>query len=95
MVADLLSDNRTLLHKSLTYLETVQQPIVDQRDQYNDLIQRFPPALNQLGRAIGVYGDWVNFYVCDITLMENGLQPGGPVRTVKIWGQPTGRCTPQ
>src|SRR6185437_14370834 len=53
VVADLLSDNRTLLHKSLTYLETVQQPIVDQRDQYNDLIQRFPPALNQLGRAIG------------------------------------------
>jgi phospholipid/cholesterol/gamma-HCH transport system substrate-binding protein len=51
--------------------------------------------LNQLGRAIGVYGDWVSFYVCDITLLENGLQPGGPVRTVRLWQQPTGRCTPQ
>ena len=94
-VADLLADNRALLHKALNYLEAIQQPIVDQRDQYNDLIQRFPTALNQLGRAIGVYGDWVNFYVCDITLLENGLQPGGPVRTVRLWQQPTGRCTPQ
>jgi phospholipid/cholesterol/gamma-HCH transport system substrate-binding protein len=94
-VADLLADNRSLLHKTLNYLEVVQQPIIDQRDQYNDLAHRFPTALNQLGRAIGVYGDWVNFYVCDITLLENGLQPGGPVRTVRIWQQPTGRCTPQ
>ena len=94
-VADLLADNRALLHKTLNYLEAIQQPIIDQRDQYNDLIQRFPTALNQLGRAIGVYGDWVNFYVCDITLLENGLQPGGPVRTVRLWQQPTGRCTPQ
>jgi phospholipid/cholesterol/gamma-HCH transport system substrate-binding protein len=94
-VADLLADNRALLHKILNYVEAIQQPIIDQRDQYNDLVQRFPTALNQLGRAIGVYGDWVNFYVCDITLLENGLQPGGPVRTVRIWQQPTGRCTPQ
>ena len=94
-VANLLADNRALLHKTLNYLEAIQQPIVDQRDQYNDLVQRFPTALNQLGRAIGVYGDWVNFYVCDITLLENGLQPGGPIRTVRIWQQPTGRCTPQ
>jgi phospholipid/cholesterol/gamma-HCH transport system substrate-binding protein len=28
-------------------------------------------------------------------LKLNGLQPGGPVRTVKITQQPTGRCTPQ
>ena len=48
-----------------------------------------------MGRAVGIYGDLVNFYLCDLTLKTNGLQPGGPVRTVKIWQQPTGRCTPQ
>jgi phospholipid/cholesterol/gamma-HCH transport system substrate-binding protein len=37
----------------------------------------------------------VNFYACDITLKINGLQPGGPVRTVRLFQQPTGRCTPQ
>jgi phospholipid/cholesterol/gamma-HCH transport system substrate-binding protein len=94
-VADLLADNRPLLHKTFNYLEAIQQPIIDQRDQYDDVAHRFPTALNQLGRAIGVYGDWVSFYVCDITLLENGLQPGGPVRTIRLWQQPTGRCTPQ
>ncbi|GFG73896.1 virulence factor Mce family protein [Mycobacterium botniense] len=94
-VADLLADNRALLHKELNYLQAVQQPIIDERDKYDDLFHRAPGALNTIGRVIGTYGDWVNFYACDITIKWNGLQPGGPVRTVKIWSQPTGRCTPQ
>ena len=49
----------------------------------------------QFVRAGGVYGDFFNFYLCDITLTLNGLQPGGPVRKVRITKQPTGRCTPQ
>jgi phospholipid/cholesterol/gamma-HCH transport system substrate-binding protein len=94
-VADLLADNRALLHKEINYLQALQQPLVDQRDQLGDLIHKTPTALNLIGRSIGLYGDWVNFYVCDLTIMWNGLQPGGPVRTVRIWQQPTGRCTPQ
>jgi phospholipid/cholesterol/gamma-HCH transport system substrate-binding protein len=94
-VADLLADNRALLHNTLNYLQAVQQPIIDNRDKYDDQIHRTPGALNAIGRVIGLYGDWVNFYACDITLKWNGLQQGGPVRTVKIWQQPTGRCTPQ
>jgi phospholipid/cholesterol/gamma-HCH transport system substrate-binding protein len=94
-VADLLADNRALLHKEIDYLQTLQQPLVDQRDQLSDLIQKTPTALNLIGRSIGLYGDWVNFYVCDLTIKWNGLQSGGPVRTVRIWQQPTGRCTPQ
>ena len=94
-VADLLGDNRALLHKEINYLQGLQQPVVDQRDQLSDLIHKTPTALNLIGRSIGLYGDWVNFYVCDLTIMWNGLQPGGPVRTVRIWQQPTGRCTPQ
>ena len=94
-VADLLADNRTLLHKTLNYLEPIQQPIIDQHDLYDDQLRRTPVALNMIGRAVGNYGDWANFYLCDLTLKTNGLQAGGPVRTVKIWSQPTGRCTPQ
>ncbi|HEU0190756.1 MAG TPA: virulence factor Mce family protein [Mycobacterium sp.] len=94
-VADLLADNRPLLHNTFDYLGTIAQPIADQRDQYSDLLQRFPSALSALGRAIGIYGDFVNFYVCDITVLENGLQPGGPVRSIRLFQQPTGRCTPQ
>jgi phospholipid/cholesterol/gamma-HCH transport system substrate-binding protein len=94
-VADLLADNQTLLHKTLNYLEAIQQPIIDQRDKYDDLLRKFPVGINSIGRAIGLYGDFVNFYACDITLKFNGLQAGGPVRTIRLWQQPTGRCTPQ
>jgi phospholipid/cholesterol/gamma-HCH transport system substrate-binding protein len=94
-LADLLSDNRPLLRDTISKLEVVQQPLVDQRDQLNDLLVKFPQALKLLGRAGGIYGDFFNFYACDISLKLNGLQPGGPVRTVRITSQPSGRCTPQ
>ncbi|MBY0442171.1 MAG: virulence factor Mce family protein [Mycobacteriaceae bacterium] len=94
-VADLLAEDRSLLHKSLNYLDAVQQPLIDQRDQFDDFLHKLPTALNMVGRAIGSYGDFVNFYACDITLKINGLQAGGPVRTVRLLQQPTGRCTPQ
>ena len=94
-VADLLADNRALLHTELNYLQALQQPLVEQRDQLGDLIHKTPTALNLIGRSIGLYGDWVNFYVCDLTIKWNGLQAGGPVRTVRLWQQPTGRCMPQ
>ena len=94
-VADLLGDNRPLLQRTVTDLEMVQQPLVDQKDQLNDILVRLPTAFNIIGRAGGIYGDFFNFYACDITLKTFGLQPGGPVRTVKLTSQPSGRCTPQ
>ena len=94
-IGDLLADNRPLLQSTITYLEGVQQPLVDQKDQLNDILVRLPTAFNIIGRAGGIYGDFFNFYACDITLKTFGLQPGGPVRTVKLTSQPSGRCTPQ
>jgi phospholipid/cholesterol/gamma-HCH transport system substrate-binding protein len=94
-VADLLGENRPLLQKTVTQLEVIQQPLIDQKDQLNDILVQLPTALKIIGRAGGVYGDFFNFYACDVTLRLNGLQPGGPVRTVKVWSQPSGRCTPQ
>jgi len=94
-VADLLAEDRGYLHKTINYLDAIQQPLIDQKDQLNDYFHKVPTALNLIGRAIGSYGDFVNFYSCDITLKLNGLQAGGPVRTVRLFQQPTGRCTPQ
>ena len=94
-LSDLLADNRPLLQSTVGYLEGVQQPLIDQQVQLNDLLVRVPSALKIIGRAGGVYGDFFNFYICDIALQLNGLQPGGPVRTVRITSQPSGRCTPQ
>ena len=94
-VADLLADNRASLHTTFDYLGSIIQPLIDQRDRVEDLLTKLPPALNAEGRAAGIYGNFINFYLCDTTIKLNGLQPGGPVRTVKLWSQPTGRCTPQ
>jgi phospholipid/cholesterol/gamma-HCH transport system substrate-binding protein len=94
-VGDLLADNRPLLQSTLTQLETLQGPLVSQQDELNDIFVKLPTALKIIGRAGGVYGDFFNFYACDISLKLNGLQPGGPVRTVKLTSQPSGRCTPQ
>ena len=93
-IADLLSEDRALLHKTIDYLDAVQQPLIDQREQLNDFLHKVPSALNSIGRGIGSYGDFVNFYSCDISLRINGLQAGGPVRTVRLFHQPTGRCAP-
>ncbi len=94
-VADLLSDDRPVLKTTVGKLETLQQPLVDQRDQLDDLLTKVPGALQIAARSGGIYGDFFNFYLCDLSVKLNGLQPGGPVRTVKLVGQPTGRCTPQ
>jgi len=94
-LGDLLRDDRPLLKDTVGKLETIQQPLVDDQDRLNDLLVKLPQAIKLIGRAGGIYGDFFNFYLCDITLKLNGLQPGGPVRTVHITQQPTGRCTPQ
>ena len=94
-IADLLADNRPLLQSTVGHLETIQQPLVDQQDKLNDILTRLPTAFKIIGRAGGIYGDFFNFYSCDISIRMNGLQPGGPIRTVKLFSQPSGRCTPQ
>ena len=66
-VAELLAEDRASLHKTVNYLDTIQQPLIDQRQQLIDFLPKVPSALNSIGRGIGSYGDFVNFYACDIT----------------------------
>jgi phospholipid/cholesterol/gamma-HCH transport system substrate-binding protein len=94
-LADLLGEDRPLLHSSVGYLEGIQQPLIDHLASIDDVLAKLPNAYRIIGRSGGLYGDFFNYYLCDLSLKINGLQPGGPVRTVKLFGQPTGRCTPQ
>ncbi|UQX10888.1 virulence factor Mce family protein [Candidatus Mycobacterium methanotrophicum] len=93
-LGDLLAENRPLLQKTVNYTQGVAQPLIDKRDDLSTTIQDIPKTMKLFGRT-GVYGDFFNFYVCDVTFLINGLQPGGPVRRVRLFQQPTGRCTPQ
>lgn len=90
-LADLLADNREQLH-NLFPVAGPEPP--DRLKDIDALLEKIPRALKLIGRT-GVYGDFFNFYVCDATIKLPGLQPGGPIRNVRLWQQPTGRCTPQ
>ena len=94
-VASLLSEDRPLLHGTLGHLEGIQQSLISDLPTVDDVLGKLPGAFRVIGRAGGIYGDFYNFYLCDLSIKVNGLQPGGPVRTIKLFGQPTGRCTPQ
>ena len=94
-LASLLGENRPNLQSATTHLETIQAAFADNPAKLDKLLSDYPPAINLIGRVGGIYGDFFNFYLCDLTLTVNGLQPGGPVREVRITKQPTGRCTPQ
>jgi phospholipid/cholesterol/gamma-HCH transport system substrate-binding protein len=94
-IGDLLSENRPLLQQTIAKLDVIQQPLVDQQSELDAYLTRLPTAIRTLGRSGGIYGDFFNFYACDITLLVNGLQPGGPVRTVRVTSQQSGRCTPK
>ena len=94
-LAGLLRDDRPLLQQTIGHLETIQQPFADDPAKLDKLLSEYPAAITLIGRAGGIYGDFFNFYLCDISLKLNGLQPGGPVRTINVTKQPSGRCTPQ
>ena len=83
-LAGLLRDDRPLLQQTIGQLETIQQPFADDPAKLDKLLGEYPAAITLIGRAGGIYGDFFNFYLCDISLKLNGLQPGGPVRTVNI-----------
>lgn len=94
-LATLLTENRSLLHDTIDKTEILNGPLVEQRDDIDRKIHKFPEDMRAIGRSGGLYGDFFNFYLCDISLKLNGLQPGGPVRTVLLTQQPSGRCTPK
>jgi len=94
-LGSLLADDRPLLQQTTANLETIQKPFADDPAKLDQLLSEYPTAINLIGRVGGIYGDFFNFYLCDIKLVLNGLQPGGPVRTVHVTKQPSGRCTPE
>ncbi|MFV0496378.1 MCE family protein [Mycobacterium sp.] len=94
-VSDLLGENRPVLHDTVGYLEGIQESMVADLPPFDEVLAKLPEAYRTIGRAGGTYGDFYNFYLCDVSVKVNGLQPGGPVRVIKFFGQPTGRCTPQ
>ena len=95
-LGDLLADDRPVLKDTIGHLETIAQPLIDQQAEVDDVldqaaavVQDHRPCRRRLRRLLQLLS--VRPARCKL----NGAQPGGPVRTVKVFTQPTGRCTPQ
>lgn len=67
-LADLLGADRPLLHSSFGHLEGIQQPLIDELAELDHVLGKLPDAYRIIGRAGGIYGDFFNFYLCDISL---------------------------
>jgi phospholipid/cholesterol/gamma-HCH transport system substrate-binding protein len=91
-VADLLSQARPPLHKTIHETDRVAGLADADRNYLDHLLATLPDRYRLLARQ-GIYGDYFNFYLCDVILKVNGK--GGQPVFVKVVGQPTGRCTPK
>lgn len=91
-IADLLSQARPPLQKTVHEVDRAAGIMVADHDYLNQLLDKLPDKYRLLARQ-GIYGDFFNFYLCDLILKLNGK--GGQPVFVKLAGQSTGRCTPK
>jgi phospholipid/cholesterol/gamma-HCH transport system substrate-binding protein len=91
-IADLLSQARPPLAKTVHEGDRAAGIMVADHDYLNNLLEKLPDKYRVLARQ-GIYGDFFNFYLCDLILKVNGK--GGQPVFVKLAGQPSGRCTPK
>ncbi|MCV7246501.1 virulence factor Mce family protein [Mycobacterium mantenii] len=91
-VADLLSQARPPLQKTVHETDRVAGLADADHDYLDHLLATLPDKYRLLARQ-GIYGDYFNFYLCDLILKVNGK--GGQPVFVKLAGQSTGRCTPK
>ena len=91
-VADLLSQARPPLQKTVHETDRTAATILVDHDYFANLLDTLPDAYRILDRQ-GLYGDFFSFYLCDLVLKVNGK--GGQPVFVKLAGQDTGRCTPR
>jgi phospholipid/cholesterol/gamma-HCH transport system substrate-binding protein len=90
--ADLLSQARPPLVKTVHELDRTAGIVVADKDFFDNFLNTLPDAYKALSRQ-GLYGDFFSFYLCDLVLKLNGK--GGQPVYVKVAGQDTGRCTPR
>ncbi|MGV0793302.1 virulence factor Mce family protein [Mycolicibacterium sp. XJ1819] len=91
-VADLLSQARPPFAKTIEETDRAAGIVVADHEYFDNLLNTLPEAHQALARQ-GIYGDFFNFYLCDIVLKLNGK--GGQPVYVKVAGQSTGRCAPR
>jgi phospholipid/cholesterol/gamma-HCH transport system substrate-binding protein len=89
-VADLLTQARPPLAGSVAQLARLAPAIDQDKDRLDGALQRAPENFRKLVR-IGTYGNWVQYYICSITVRVS--DPSGEVIVLPAVKQDTGRCS--
>lgn len=91
-IADLLAQARGPFEYALAQADRTSSIALADHDYLDNLLDTLPDKYKALDR-IGLYGDFVPFYLCELLLKVNGK--GGQPVYVKLAGQASGRCTPK
>ncbi|OBI48425.1 MCE family protein [Mycobacterium sp. E796] len=91
-VADLLVQARQPIKDVVHETDRMSGQVMSDRDYFDNLLKQLPDIYQVLSRQ-GLNGDYFGFYFCEVLLKLNG-KGGNPI-FVKLFGQPSGRCTPQ
>ncbi|WP_255604640.1 MCE family protein [Mycolicibacterium xanthum] len=91
-IADLLAQARPPLQKAVLETDRAAGIAVGDREYLDNLLATLPDKYRLLARQ-GIYGDFFNFYLCELVLKTNG-KGGQPVYT-RLASQSTGRCAPK
>lgn len=88
-VADLLTQARPPLAGSVDELARLAPEIDQDKDRLEAAIQKAPENFRKMVRT-GAYGNWVQYYLCEITIRLS--DPSGEVVVLPAIKQETGRC---
>ncbi|HKP44081.1 virulence factor Mce family protein [Mycobacterium sp.] len=91
-IADLMAQARPPLQSVIHQTDRAAGIVVADHDYVDKLINTLPDKYQALARQ-GIYGDFFDFYLCDLVLKLNGK--GGQPVYAKLAGQSTGRCAPK
>src|ERR1700742_3732121 len=90
--ANLLVQSRQPIKDVVQETDRVSGQVLADRDYVDNLLKQLPDIYQVLARQ-GLNGDYFGFYFCEVLMKVNG-KGGNPI-FIKLFGQPSGRCTPR
>ncbi|MBV8785997.1 MAG: MCE family protein [Mycobacterium sp.] len=91
-VTNLLVQSRQPIKDVVHETDRMSGQVLADRDYVDNLLKQMPDIYQVLARQ-GLNGDYFGFYFCEVLMKVNG-KGGNPI-FIKLFGQPSGRCTPQ
>lgn len=91
-LGDLISQIRPSFKETVAQSDRATSIVLADHEYFDELLNTLPESYRALAR-LGVQGDYITEYLCDLFLKVNGK--GGQPVYIKLLAQDTGRCAPR